>query len=89
MLATKLRGWPIALFGSALIGLGVLLGQGLLAPRVAQAQIPDSGAQFKEMIQELKTANQKLGEVVNVLKEIRDTQAAEKGEKKDKGAKKP
>ena len=87
--AFKHRPWSVAAATCALILLGAVLGQGVIAPSTAHAQIPDSGAQFNEMIVELKGANQKLTEVVGLLKEIRDAQAAEKGEKKDKGAKKP
>jgi lipid-A-disaccharide synthase-like uncharacterized protein len=85
----KRASWSLIAFSGALLLVGVLLGQGLLTPRAAQAQIPDSGAQLNAMITEMKTTNQKLTEVVGLLKEIRDAQVAEQGEKKDKAGKPP
>jgi hypothetical protein len=85
----KRSSWSLVAFCGVLLLAGALLGQGLITPRPAQAQIPDSGAQFNEMIVEMKTTNQKLTEVVSLLKEIRDAQVAEKGEKKDKAGKLP
>ncbi len=74
------------LAAGVLVLTGLLLGQGVLSPRPAVAQIPDSGAQFQQMIAELKDANRKLDTVVGLLKEIRDAPA---GEKKDPSAKAP
>lgn len=63
--------------GSLIVGLaGVICGAGLAQtvyyPQTARAQIPDSGAQREVMIQELRTANQKLTEIAGILREIRD-----------------
>jgi len=57
-----------------------LLWQGLSAPPAAYGQVPDSGAQRNEMIKELREANKKLGEMTALLREIRDTQKADKAE---------
>lgn len=50
----------------------VLVGRMSAAPVTALAQIPDSGAQFHQMIQELKAANDKLAQIARLLREIRD-----------------
>ena len=47
----------------------------LPGPRSASAQIPDSGAQRALMVDELRLSNQKLAEIVTLLREIRDKQA--------------
>lgn len=52
--------------------LGAVIWQGLVQPAPAYGQIPDAGAQRKEMIQELQTVNKKLSEVAGLLKELRD-----------------
>jgi hypothetical protein len=62
---------------------GLFLWPGLAAPRVAYAQIPDSGAQLNEMIKELRVSNQKLTDIAAVLREIRDAQP-KKDKDKDK-----
>ena len=64
----------------ALVGLGAWA----LRPVPAYAQIPDSGAQRLEMITELRTSNQKLTEILGVLREIRDLQAGPKEKKETK-----
>ena len=69
--------------GAATVLAGVLMWSGLSAPRVAYAQVPDSGSQRNEMIKELRTSNQKLTEIAGLLREIRDAQAPDK-DKKDK-----
>jgi hypothetical protein len=74
----------LGLAAGVLVLAGLLLGQGALTPRPAVAQIPDSGAQFQQMIAELKDVNRKLDTIVGVLKEI---QHAQTGEKKDQGGK--
>ncbi len=43
-----------------------------LTPRTAYAQAPETGAQRNEIVAELKISNQKLGEILAVLKEVRD-----------------
>jgi hypothetical protein len=82
----KRRFWPAYLLGGLTVLAAGLLWQGLARPPAAYGQVPDSGAQRYEMITELRTSNQKLTEVVALLKEIRDLQAAPK---KDKDAKPP
>lgn len=62
----------------------VLLWQGLSTPRPAYAQVPDSGRQRKEMIDELRTANKKLTEIAGLLRQIRDGQADVKKDKDPK-----
>ncbi len=46
----------------------------LIAPRTAFAQIPDSGRQRDQMLKEQQVTNERLGEVVGLLREIRDLQ---------------
>ncbi len=77
----------LGLAAGVLVLTGLLLGQGALTPRPAVAQIPDSGAQFQQMIAELKDANRKLDSVVGLLKEIRDASAGEKKDQSGKAAK--
>lgn len=48
------------------------------------AQVPDSGAQFNEMIKELRVSNQKLTEIAALLREIRDAQGGPAKEKEPK-----
>lgn len=77
-------------FWSAYVGGGLtvlaagLLWQSLADPPRAYGQVPDSGQQRIEMISELKASNQKLAEVVTLLREIRDLQA---GARKDPAVK--
>jgi hypothetical protein len=80
------RFWAAYLLGGLTVVIAGLLWQGLGRPPTAYAQVPDSGAQRYEMINEQRTTNQKLTEVVTLLREIRDLQAAPK---KDKEAKPP
>ncbi len=61
----------------ALLAAAFLL-NGLVQPRSANAQVPDSGLQRKEMIDELRQCNKKLAEIAALLREIRDLQAAAK-----------
>jgi len=63
------RGYPLGLATVVLLG---LLWQTASQPPAAYAQVPDSGAQRNRMIQELVTGNQKLGQIVDLLQEIRD-----------------
>jgi hypothetical protein len=56
-----------------------LIGQTFVSPPAARAQVPDSGAQFNEMVKELRIANQKLTEIAGLLREMRDAQAPAKG----------
>lgn len=61
------------------------LWQALVWPRAAVAQVPDSGLQRKEMIDELRLSNKKLTEIAGVLREIRDLQAQRKDATPTKG----
>lgn len=45
------------------------------APREALGQVPDAGLQRQQMIRELESANKKLGEIAELLREIRDQKA--------------
>ncbi len=65
------RYWSAYLLGIFTVALAALAWQGL-APRPAYAQLPDTAAQRNEMITEQRTTNQKLTEILAVLKEIRD-----------------
>ncbi len=80
------RFWPAYVLGGLTVLAAALLWQGLAKPPAAYGQVPDSGAQRNEMINEQRTTNQKLTEVVALLREIRDLQAVPK---KDKDAKPP
>ena len=60
-----------------------ICGYALFAPRVALAQLPDSGAQRNEMIRELQDSNRKLAEIATLLREIRDQGAAKEAARKD------
>jgi hypothetical protein len=60
--------------GGVAVLAAAVLWQGLSAPRVAYGQVPDSGKQRMEMIQELQKANKKLAEMAGYLREMRDAQ---------------
>lgn len=75
--------WPYVL-GCVTVLLAGLLWSGLSSSQVAYAQVPDSGAQFNEMIKELRISNQKLTEIAGYLHEMRDAQAADRKEKASK-----
>ncbi len=66
------RFWSVFVFGAACTLSAAFLYQSFYQPPAAQAQIPDSGQQRYEMVQELKSANKKLAEIVGLLTEIRD-----------------
>jgi len=84
---TPKRGnWAAYVLGGLAVLAAGLLWQGLGRPPAAYGQVPDSGAQRLEMINELRTSNQKLTEVVALLREIRDLEAG-KAAAKDKEAK--
>ncbi len=72
------RPWAAALAGAVAVAVAGWLWSGVAAPRVAYAQIPDSGEQRNEMINELRTANKKLTEITGLLREIRDVQVGAK-----------
>jgi cell division protein FtsB len=68
------RFWfPFTLGLAAMLFVG-LLWRGADLPPPAYGQVPDSGAQRNEMIQQLRATNQKLTEIVKLLTEIRDQQ---------------
>jgi hypothetical protein len=67
----KGRIWSAYLLGAVTVFAATILATGL-TPRAAQAQIPDSGAQRNAMIKELNATNKKLGEIIVLLREIRD-----------------
>jgi hypothetical protein len=76
--------------------LGIVTAMGFAAmvgaiarPPAALAQIPDAGAQRIQMLREQQTTNQKLTEVVALLREIRDFQAAASGAKPAKKTRPP
>lgn len=70
------------------IGLAAMVGA-VARPPTALAQIPDSGAQRIRMLNEQKITNQKLTEVVTLLREIRDLQSATSGAQPAKKRKPP
>ncbi|MBU0638703.1 MAG: hypothetical protein KKB50_07555 [Planctomycetes bacterium] len=82
----KQRNWPSYALGAVTTLVVVALWGSFVVPPRAHAQIPDSGAQRYEMIKELRTTNQKLGEIASILGQIRDQQGAEK--ESDAGRKK-
>ncbi|MEW6251156.1 MAG: hypothetical protein AB1716_10950 [Planctomycetota bacterium] len=67
------RTWGAYLLGVMTVAAAALAWRGL-APRpvYAQVPVPDAGAQRKEMLVELRAANQKLTEMLALLKQIRD-----------------
>ncbi len=78
--------WSACALGGAMVLASALLWQALSTPRIALAQVPDSGQQRNEMIQELRISNQKLTEIIGLLREIRDAQT---GQQKDAPKKPP
>lgn len=68
--------------GAAIILLAGLLWQGLGSPPAALAQVPDSGQQRNEMIKELRISNEKLTEIADLLRQIRDVQVGGKKDEK-------
>ena len=69
--------WRGFVLGGVMLAALGLLWQGLGQPPPVYAQIPDSGAQRQRMIQEMTTSNKKLTEIVRLLEEIRDQNAAD------------
>lgn len=69
-------GWSLSHAAAFLVGLAAAaLALPALSVPVA-AQVPDSGAQRNAMIVELQKSNQRLTEILDVLRQIRDRQAA-------------
>ena len=73
--------WRGFLLGLATLVVMTVVFQVVNQPPPAYGQVPDSGAQRLRMIKEMSTTNQKLTEIVGLLKEIRDQGVAEKKEK--------
>lgn len=76
--ATHRHVWSAYVLGGVTVLALSLVWQGLFSPRAALAQVPDSGKQRNEMIEEQKTTNKKLTEIAGYLREIRDAQAGQK-----------
>lgn len=74
----RLHPWIVFALGGLAVLAAAGVSQALLRPRIASAQVPDSGLQRKEMIEELRVSNKKLTEIAGLLREIRDQQAARK-----------
>lgn len=77
--------WRGYLLGLATLVLAGLLWQAVIQPPAVYAQIPDSGAQRNHMIKEQAVTNQKLTQVVDLLREIRDLNKAESAAKRAGG----
>ena len=63
---------PGAFFAGVIFVLALLFAWRAVEPRVAFAQVPDSGAQRNEMITELKQLNEQVKALTAVVKEIRE-----------------
>lgn len=74
--------WSAYLLGGVSVLAGVLAWQSLAYPRVAHAQVPDSGKQRMIMIEELKKANKQLAETNQLLTKIHETQKAQAADDK-------
>lgn len=77
--------WGAYALGAATMFAVTVFGQTILYPTTARAQVPDSGKQRNEMIDELKTANRTLVEIRDVLRAMQDQEAG----KDAKAAKRP
>lgn len=75
---SRLHPWISFALGGVAVLAAAGVSQALLWPRPAIGQVPDSGLQRKEMIDELRLSNKKLTEIAGLLREIRDQQAARK-----------
>lgn len=69
--------WRGFLLGGAALLLAGLAWQFVSQPPPAYGQVPDSGAQRQRIIKEMVTTNQKLSQVVDLLKQIRDQTAGD------------
>lgn len=74
--------WRGVLVGGTTLLVAGLLWQGLSQPPAAYGQIPDSGAQRQRMIREMGITNQKLSEIADLLRQIRDRRVGEPVPKK-------
>ncbi len=65
-----LRNWPLVLLAALSATLVTAMAA---APRssAGSTQVPDSGAQRAQMIEELRTANRQLAEIVALLREMK------------------
>jgi hypothetical protein len=81
-LTSNRRYWSAYALGVGTALMVVTLWLGLNSPPPAYGQVPDSGAQRQRMIKEMVTTNEKLTEVVNLLKQIRDQGADASSAKK-------
>ena len=74
------RFWSSFLLGACAVLVAGTLWLNLSAPTPALAQVPDSGAQRNAMIKELRSMNGKLGEIADLLRDIRnDARKAQSG----------
>lgn len=71
----------IGSLATGLIAVGILVAMWAGRPNSAIAQIPDSGAQRQEMLAEQRLTNQRLAEIIAVLREIRDQNAVARPER--------
>jgi hypothetical protein len=53
-------------------------------PRVAEAQVPDAGAQRAEMITQMRSMNDKLANIAGLLTDIRDGKSPKKKDAEQK-----
>ena len=78
---------PAMYAGAAIAALVLIIFCLVPSPRTAQAQVPDSGLQRQQMIDELRASNRKLEEIAALLRDIRDGKAGD--EKKPASGAKP
>lgn len=71
--------------GASLLALG-LIWSAVSQPPPAFGQVPDSGAQRARMVEELVTANKKLTEITDLLKDIRALNAGKEPARKPKAS---
>jgi hypothetical protein len=76
--------WRGYLLGGASLLLLGLIWSVVSQPPPAYGQVPDSGAQRARMVQELVTANKKLTEITDLLKDIRALNAGKEPARKPK-----
>jgi hypothetical protein len=81
--------WRGYLLGLATCVFAGVLWQAVSHPPPTYAQVPDSGAQRNRMIQELMTANKKLSEIADLLKQIRDQKKDEPAAKQSRRSAQP
>ena len=76
--------WAGYVLGAATMFAVTIFAQSLLYPTPARAQVPDSGKQRYEMIEQLKTANKTLVEIRDLLRDMKkqDTKQDSKATKR-------